>query len=199
LRGESSPGRTDFHNSWEDSLYHVLKRGSLLDMPTTESKAPKAIEDLGVVDGLVQLSFSVQAIVGGVTARYDTSIIQGRLLGALRDRQLSMAQIARLLNLDKSSTTGLVDRAEKRGYVVRTISPNDGRSVLVTLTKDGRRVVSRVATEIAREINAVVGDLNDAERRRLSLLSSKFVHLDAVARGIDLAAGRTCIPRNKDV
>jgi DNA-binding MarR family transcriptional regulator len=167
-------------------------------MPTTESKAPTAAEDLGVVDGLVQLSFSVQAIVGGVTTRYDTSIIQARLLGALRDRELSMAQIARLLNLDKSSTTGLVDRAENRGFVLRTISPNDGRSVLVTLTREGRRVVSRVATEIALEINAVVGDLNDAERRRLSLLASKFVHLDAVARGIDLAAGRTYSPRNKE-
>jgi DNA-binding MarR family transcriptional regulator len=153
------------------------------------------------VDGLVQLSFAVQATVGGVTARYDASIVQARLLGALRDRELSMAQIARLLNLDKSSVTGLVDRAENRGYVVRTIAPRDARSVLVTLTTDGRRVVNRVASEIAREINAVVRGLNDADRQRLSLLASTFVHLDAKSRGIDLTSGqlRTENLRNKEV
>ncbi|MGC1238152.1 MAG: MarR family transcriptional regulator [Acidimicrobiales bacterium] len=148
-----------------------------------------ATEDLGVVDGLVQLSFSIQAIVGRVTARYDASIIQARLLGALRDRELSMAQIAGLLNLDKSSATGLVDRAESKGYVARKTVPQDGRSVHVTLTSDGRRIVNRVANEIAREIDAIVGSLSDTDRARLSLLASKVVQLDAVARGIDLATG----------
>jgi DNA-binding MarR family transcriptional regulator len=154
-----------------------------------------ATEDLGIVDGLVQLSFSVQAIFGGATARYDVSIIQAQLLGVLRDRELSMAQIARILNLDKSSTTGLVDRAEKKRYVLRKIAPFDGRSILVTLTSDGRRLVNRVATEIARDINAVAGDMNEADRRRLSVLASKFVHSDAAARGIDLAAGQVRIAK----
>jgi DNA-binding MarR family transcriptional regulator len=162
-------------------------------MASTKSPAIQhstgAGKDLGVVDGLVQLSFSVQAIVGRATARYDASIIQARLLGALRDRELSMAQIARLLNLDKSSATGLVDRAESKGYVARKTDPEDGRSVHVTLTADGRRIVNRVANEIAREIDAIVGSLSDIDRGRLSLLASKFVQLDAVARGIDLATG----------
>jgi len=100
-----------------------------------------------------------------------------------------MAQIAGLLNLDKSSTTGLVDRAESKGYVARKTVPQDGRSVHVTLTSDGRRIVNRVANEIAREIDAIVGSLSDTDRARLSLLASKVVQLDAVARGIDLATG----------
>jgi DNA-binding MarR family transcriptional regulator len=160
-----------------------------------------AFEDLGVVDGLVQLSFAVQAIVGGVTARYDSSIIQTRLLGALRDRELSMAQIARLLNLDKSSVTGLVDRAESRGYVKRTSTIEDGRSILVTLTPDGRRIVDRVAHDIARGIHSVADKLSDIERAKLSLTASKFVHLDAAARGIDLRTGRRepAVPTRKGV
>jgi DNA-binding MarR family transcriptional regulator len=162
-------------------------------MTSTTSPAAKhsigAAQDLGVVDGLVQLSFSIQAIVGSVTARYDASIIQARLLGALRDRELSMAQIARLLSLDKSSATGLVDRAESKGYVARKTVPEDGRSVHVTLTADGRRIVNMVANEIAREIDAIVASLSDTDRGRLLLLASKVVHLDAVSRGIDLATG----------
>jgi DNA-binding MarR family transcriptional regulator len=148
------------------------------------------MEDLGVVDGLVQLSFAIQTIVGSVTDRYGASIIQTRLLGALRDRELSMAQIARLLSLDKSSATGLVDRAESKGYVARKTVPQDGRSVHVTLTADGRRIVNRVANDVAREIGAIVDSLSDTDRGRLSLLASKVVHIDAVSRGIDLATGR---------
>jgi DNA-binding MarR family transcriptional regulator len=158
--------------------------------PSAMKRSSNVVEDLGVVDGLVQLSFAVQAIVGGVTARYDSSIIQTRLLGALRDRELSMAQIARLLNLDKSSVTGLVDRSEIKGYVRRSTTVEDGRSILVSLTSDGRRIVDRVAAEIAREIDSIAGELRDADRAKLSLTASKFVHLDALHRGIDLQSGR---------
>jgi DNA-binding MarR family transcriptional regulator len=162
---------------------------------STETRTPIVAYDLGIVDGLVQLSFSIQTIFAGVTARYDTSIVQTQLLGVLRDRELSMAQIARVLNLDKSSATGLVDRAEKRGYVLRKIAPLDGRSILVTLSPDGRRLVNRLAGEISREISVVANGMNDVDRRRLSVLASKFVHCDAAVRGIDLSAGQ--VPTTK--
>ncbi|HTT59247.1 MAG TPA: MarR family transcriptional regulator [Acidimicrobiales bacterium] len=159
-------------------------------MSTASQVKRVASRDLGIVDGLVQLSFCVQAIVGGVTSRYDSSISQTRLLGALRGRELTMAQIARLLNLDKSSATGLVDRAASKGYVVRSASRQDGRSVRVSLTAQGRRVTERVAHEVAQQIDAVARGMSSAERRRLSQLASKFVVLDADRRGIDLQAGR---------
>jgi DNA-binding MarR family transcriptional regulator len=158
-------------------------------MTGIQSKA-RPFSDLGIVDGLVQLSFSVQAIVGSVTSGYDSSIIQTRLLGALRGRELTMAQIARMLNLDKSSATGLVDRAASKGYVVRAASREDGRSIRVSLTAQGRRITDRVVQEVARRIDAVALGLSEAERRRLSQLASKFVYLDADVRGIDLEAGR---------
>ncbi|MGC2486014.1 MAG: MarR family transcriptional regulator [Acidimicrobiales bacterium] len=168
-------------------------------MTTVNHSAARAttVRDLGIVDSLVQLSFAVQGIVGGVTGRYDSSIIQTRLLGALRGRELTMAQIARLLNLDKSSTTGLVDRAQSKGFVVRTVSREDGRSIRVSLTAQGRKITDRVILEVAREIDAVVGDLSAPERRRLSQLASKFVYLDADARGIDLEAGQTTMAHER--
>ncbi|GMA61340.1 hypothetical protein GCM10025859_17800 [Alicyclobacillus fastidiosus] len=42
-------------------------------------------------------------IIGRVGADYDLSIIQIRLLGILRDREPSMLQLAKYLNLDKSA------------------------------------------------------------------------------------------------
>jgi DNA-binding MarR family transcriptional regulator len=149
----------------------------------------ESYSDLGLIDGLVQMSFSVAAALTLVTGRYDSSITQTRLLGALRDRELSMAQIAQLLSLDKSSATGLVDRAENKGYVVRTGSLDDGRSIHVSLSAKGRRLANQVAREVAHEIDVAARGLSLNERRRLSQLASKYVSLDSARRGIDLTMG----------
>jgi DNA-binding MarR family transcriptional regulator len=151
---------------------------------------------LGLIDGLVQLSFSVVASVNLVTSRYESSLVQTRLLGALRDRELSMAHIAQLLGLDKSSVTGLVDRAKDKGYVVRTPALDDGRSTRVSLSAKGRRLVNHVARDVAREIDAVAIGLTASERRRVAQLASKYVALDATRRGIDLTTGQHVSSRN---
>jgi DNA-binding MarR family transcriptional regulator len=147
-------------------------------------------EDLGIVDALVQLSFLVQAVLGRVAASYDTSIIQARLIGILRDRELGMAQLARVLNLDKSSATGLVDRAADRGLVRRTTVPGDGRAVHVTLTAKGQKLATAFAAEVEEQLNAAAEVLSEAQRRRLSLLATKVVLHDAATEGLDLAIGR---------
>jgi MarR family transcriptional regulator, lower aerobic nicotinate degradation pathway regulator len=132
-------------------------------------------DDLSLVDALVQLSFAVQLILGRVGAEHDVSIIQARLLGILRDREPTMAALARHLVLDKSSTTGLVDRAERRGLVRRTADPDDARSVRVAITEKGRQLIDESAGEIEREVGLLVRDLSGPERQRLAALASKIV------------------------
>lgn len=66
--------------------------------------------------------------LGQVAPARGLSIVQARLLGILRDRRPTIKELANFLQLDKSSVTGLVDRAEERGLVQRTPSPVDGRS-----------------------------------------------------------------------
>jgi DNA-binding MarR family transcriptional regulator len=146
-------------------------------------------EDLGIVDGLVQLSFFVQSVLGRVAADYDVSTVQARLIGVLRDRELGMAQLARVLNLDKSSTTGLVDRAEGRGLVRRQSVPEDGRAVRVVLTPKGASLARAFAAEVGEQVNAAVEVLSETKRRQLSLLASQVVLHDAAARGLDLSTG----------
>jgi DNA-binding MarR family transcriptional regulator len=99
-------------------------------------------QTLSPADGLAQLSFLVYGILEHRAREHDLSIIQIRLLGVLRDRRPTMNELARLLDLDKSSVTGLVDRAERRGLLARLPSAADRRSVLVTLTDHGRSLVS---------------------------------------------------------
>jgi DNA-binding MarR family transcriptional regulator len=130
--------------------------------------------ELSLVDALVQLSFAVQLILARVGAERDLSVIQARLLGILRDREPTMAELARLLVLDKSSITGLVDRAERRGLVRRGADTEDGRSVRVAVTPHGRELIDACATEVEREIDSLVLDLSGAERHRLAALAGKI-------------------------
>ena len=64
-----------------------------------------------LTDALVELSFLIQATLARLAAEHDVSLTQVRLLGILRDREPGIVELAGVLNLDKSSVSGLVDRA----------------------------------------------------------------------------------------
>ncbi|WP_282943516.1 MarR family transcriptional regulator [Paenibacillus sp. RC67] len=131
------------------------------------------------MDSLVQLSYLVQSIIGRVGADHELSIIQIRLLGILRDREPSMLQLAQHLGLDKSSITGLVDRAERRGLVERTIAPNDRRGFNVRVTSAGRQLVHVVGDEIERQLNAVIEVITETERSHLAAFATKILGTSA--------------------
>jgi DNA-binding MarR family transcriptional regulator len=102
-----------------------------------------------------------------------------------------MAHLGRLLDVDKSSTTGLVDRAERRGLVGRAKVPEDGRAFRVVLTAAGRQLAETFAAEVGRQVTALTGGLGDTDRTRLSWLASQVVQRDAAAHGVDLSARTT--------
>jgi DNA-binding MarR family transcriptional regulator len=144
-------------------------------MPDDPTPTTPDSPDLGIVDGLAQLSFLVQGVLGKVAAESGLSIVQLRLFGVLRDREPGMQELARHLGLDKSSMTGLVDRAERRGLVRRAPAPHDKRAVQVSLTEQGQELAREAAAEAGRQIQALTAHLTDAQRRQLSLLASVLV------------------------
>ena len=100
------------------------------------------------------------------------------LSGALPDLSLSAAEINALANLGEGGTlsvrqlseragtrastlTGLLDRLENRGYLVREVDPADRRSFRLPLTDQGREVAARARAAIA-----------DLERTALSRLDA---------------------------
>jgi MarR family transcriptional regulator, lower aerobic nicotinate degradation pathway regulator len=156
---------------------------------TTGSPAPTvAHQELSPADGLAQLSFLIQGIVERRAREQGLSVIQIRLLGVLRDRQPTMNELARLLGLDKSSVTGLVDRAERRGLVARVASTADRRSVLVSLTDQGRSMVSAGAARFGADVALLLEHLPPSDRDALSQLVSRLLVAHATDRGIDLFA-----------
>jgi MarR family transcriptional regulator, lower aerobic nicotinate degradation pathway regulator len=143
-------------------------------------------QQLSPVDGLAQLSFAVQGMLEHRAAEHNLSVIQARLLGVLRDRKPTMNELARLLRLDKSSVTGLVDRAERRGLVMRVPSITDRRVVLVSLTDDGRALVSQAAACFETDVLTMLDRLPARDRDALSGLVSRLLAAHAAEQGIDL-------------
>jgi DNA-binding MarR family transcriptional regulator len=146
------------------------------------AKRPRGKPDLGLLDSLVQLSFAVQGALARVAEKHDLSLVQVRLLGILRDREPAMLELSMFLNLDKSSVTGLVSRAAGRGLVQRTTTPEDRRAVHVALTAKGREIAQSFAKQVERELAALVQDVSEVDRKRLSTLASRIVLDDAQRR-----------------
>jgi DNA-binding MarR family transcriptional regulator len=154
--------------------------------PANQGAAASPPDDLGLVDGLVQLSFLVQSLLGRAAAGYDLSIIQTRLLGVLRDREIGMLELSRILELEKSSVTGLVDRAERRGLVRRVPVAGNRRAVHVTLSPRGHAVARAVYDDVVSRVAEVVSGLTPSRQDQLSRLASRLVLEYAAARSIPL-------------
>jgi DNA-binding MarR family transcriptional regulator len=137
-----------------------------------------------IVDGLAQLAFVIHGTLERRAAEHDLSMAQTRLLGVLRDRQPTMNQLAKLLSLDKSSVTGLVDRAERRGLVTRLPSADDGRAVLVALTDEGRAIVSQAAADFSADVLALLDLVPRADRVALQGIVSRLLAAYAADRGL---------------
>src|SRR5580658_890894 len=99
-------------------------------------------------DSLVQTSYAVVALLSHVAAEHDMSLTQLRVLAILRDHEPTMAQLATHLGLERSSVSGLVDRAVGRGLVRRDTSTDDRRAVRVSLTTEGKRLAELGAREV---------------------------------------------------
>jgi DNA-binding MarR family transcriptional regulator len=130
-----------------------------------------------LVDGLVQLSFAVQSVLADAASAHDLSVPQLRLLGVLRDRRPGMLELAALFGVDKSSMTGLVDRAEQRGLVRRQPAEHDRRSVLVSITPAGSTLATEVEAVVYRQIFSLVGRLSARDRKGLETLVTRLTAL----------------------
>jgi DNA-binding MarR family transcriptional regulator len=126
--------------------------------------------DADLVDALVQTAFVTTAVLNRIAAENDLSLTQLRVLAILRDRRPRMSALAEYLGLERSTLSGLVDRAVARGLVERAPDPEDGRVVDVLLTADGRRLARRIYSVVEQSLAPMTHTLSAADRDRLQRL-----------------------------
>ncbi|MFF3617419.1 MarR family winged helix-turn-helix transcriptional regulator [Streptomyces sp. NPDC002580] len=123
-----------------------------------------------LVDGLVRSAFQVMGVLTRIGAEHDLSLTQLRVLGILRDRQPRMSELAAVLGLDKSSLSGLIDRADRRGLLTRGTHQDDKRAVVVLITDAGRDLTQRLYEEVLDALAPATGRLDPEQRQTLAQL-----------------------------
>ncbi|MFJ6852129.1 MarR family winged helix-turn-helix transcriptional regulator [Streptomyces sp. NPDC091271] len=123
-----------------------------------------------LIDGLVRSAFQVMGVLTRVGAEHDLSLTQLRVLGILRDRRPRMSDLAAFLGLDKSTLSGLIARAERRGLLTRGTSPEDKRAVVVLITDEGRDLTQRLYEEAREALAPATGRLDPEQREQLARL-----------------------------
>lgn len=79
-----------------------------------------------------------------VTEATGLSFGRVRALKRLSEKPLQLSELARSMGVDAPAATVAVNALEKRGLVVRTPHPTNGRIKLASLTPAGRAVLARV-------------------------------------------------------
>lgn len=77
---------------------------------------------------------------------------------------LKAGEIAKDLSFSKSTITAILDTLEERKFILRDRHEDDGRSVLVSLTDAGKRVLSLIPDTFQSHFLARFGKMPDWER-----------------------------------
>lgn len=142
-------------------------------------------------EGIFRELLRVLGLLERVMQRYFAQFgISGSQWGVLRNLHraeqdglpgLRLTDLSDRLLIRPPSVTGVVDRLERGGLVVRDGSPLDMRAKQVALTAKGRELVERVLAVHSRQIDAVLGVLNPAEQTDLHRLLARLErHLEGV-------------------
>ena len=138
------------------------------------TSSPETEQD-ELVDALARSGFATMAVLTRLSAEHDLSLTQLRVLAILRDRRVRMSTLADHLGLERSTLSGLVDRAERRNLLQRAPNRTDGRAVDVLLTAEGARLARRLGAEVQRSLAPMTASLTTAEQRRLRTLLERLL------------------------
>jgi DNA-binding MarR family transcriptional regulator len=131
--------------------------------------------DDGLIDALAQAAFATMTVLNKVAGENDLSLTQLRVFAILRDRRVGTTALARHLGLEKSTMSGLVERAERRGLLQKAPAANDGRAVEISLTAGGRRLARLLFAQVEEALTPLISVLGSAERERLRGLLEKMI------------------------
>lgn len=95
----------------------------------------------------------------------DLTPVQFSAMDAIRSVPgLDQAQIATLIAYDRATIGGVIDRLEKKGLVVRTVSTTDRRAREVRLTEAGHELFQKALPVVRNLQNDILDGLDDVSR-----------------------------------
>src|SRR5215831_9359805 len=86
----------------------------------------------------------------------------------------SQNQLGRLTAMDVATIKGVIDRLTARGLTETSSDPEDGRRLLVSLTRAGQQLAEKVAPNAVAITRETLGPLDAKERETLMALLNKL-------------------------
>lgn len=140
--------------------------------PATE-KTEEFIDVLGGLAQVLRCCCRDEAFCEGVTFH------QFMILNAVvREKELHVADLHKLLSVDKSTTTRLVNPLLAKGLLKREAAAHDSRAVKLTLTREGGEIHGKVQLCLADFFKRVLGNL--PANKRTDVLEAVKIFIAAI-------------------
>lgn len=108
-------------------------------------------------------------------AAHEIGLSDFTILEALRHKgPLLVSELGRIVQLTSGSITTAIDRLESQQLVERSADASDRRARIVTLTRDGRALITKIFGQHSANLDAASSGLTAAERQTLITLLKKL-------------------------
>jgi len=105
--------------------------------------------------------------------------LQFAALVKLRDLdEVSQNHLGRLTAMDAATMQGVIKRLGLRGLIVRRPDPKDGRRLIISLSNEGKKTISKLVEFAKNVTNETLAPLSLSERNTFLFLLSKVAELD---------------------
>ena len=119
----------------------------------TDDSLPSA-----AVRGIVRVSRLVESASG------DLSVADYRVLSIIAGGEGSPSRVAARLLLSRPTISSTLDSLGKRGLIIRSSVPDDGRAATLTLSEDGADLLGRAQVRMSRQLELLSERTPDAEQ-----------------------------------
>jgi DNA-binding MarR family transcriptional regulator len=127
-----------------------------------------AARDTDLASALVQTMHRLQDLHAETSRPLGLTPQQAHLLCVLLAGPLGMTELSRILSIERSSLTSMVDRLERRTLVARTPNPTDRRASQIELTPDGLALAHEAHNAVVDRINTLTAALPRATRATIT-------------------------------
>lgn len=156
-------------------------------MRTTRSVSKRIESDTQVIEHLSNLSYAVMdrflAMQRAISPDPRLSYPRYRVLSWVESsREVSISDIASSLGIARSTASEMVGRMVRDGLVKKKTDSEDARSVVITLTPVGQRLVKRRRKELWDAHSTLVADLSRDDQHAFV---NAFETLERLTRKVD--------------
>ncbi len=137
------------------------------------------IGPMGLTGRLKRIGRHLEREMEKVFAAHDLNLASFDVLATLlrsgAPYRLSPGDLMANTMVTSGTMTHRVDQLVRAGHVERIKNPDDGRSVLITLTDRGRRVIDPAVTDHVANLARLTSGLTESEAKRLDRLLDRYL------------------------